>query len=408
MLFVDLNHFKAVNDAHGHQIGDELLVAVGERLLAVLRPADTLARMSGDEFVILCEDLDDPAQAGAIAARINDALARPFRLSGIKVNMTASIGVAFTGHGTDAPADLIRHADLAMYQTKRKNAGKRQVFDLRELHLAEDHAGLERFLPGAAGRDELHLVYQPIVDAADARLIGVEALLRWTHPRRGEVPPTILIPLAEQSGQIIEIGHWVLQKAWSDRRRWPAKPAREISMSVNVSAHQFMAAGFANSVAHVLSSVSLDAPRLTLEVTESVFVRDGERALVVLKDLKDIGVQIALDDFGTGYSSLSYLMTYPVDTVKVDQTFIASLGENPASRKIVTAVIDLAHSLGMTVVSEGVETVEQHRELAELGCDACQGFYFARPMSATTVDALIRRKGEGNSLTLPNGASAGQ
>ncbi len=397
VLFVDLDKFKAVNDTYGHQIGDELLVAVAQRLLAVLRPADTLARMSGDEFVILCEDLDDPAQADPIAGRVDSALARPFRLSGVEVQMTASIGIAFTGQGSAAPEDLIRDADLAMYQTKRKNAGTRQVFDLRELHLAEDQGALAHFLPGAVGRGELQLAYQPIVGAADGTVIGVEALLRWTHPRRGEVPPTIVIPLAEQSGQIVEIGRWVLQQAWSDRQRWPAEAA-EISMAVNVSAHQFMAAGFAGSVAQVLSSGSIESRLLTLEVTESVFVRDGERALVVLQDLKDLGVQIALDDFGTGYSALSYLMTYPVDTIKVDQTFIAKLGENPASRTIITAVIELAHGLGMSVVSEGVETVEQYRELIQLGCDACQGFYFAHPMSSTSLDVVIERQGAGSNL----------
>jgi diguanylate cyclase (GGDEF)-like protein len=404
VLFVDLNQFKAVNDTYGHRIGDELLVAVSQRLLAVLRPADTLARMSGDEFVILCEDLEDPARADAIAARVNGALARPFRLSGVEVDMSASIGIAFTGRGSDAPEDLIRDADLAMYRTKRKNAGNRQVFDLRELHLAEDQGTLVQFLPGAAARGELHLAYQPIVGTADGRLIGVEALLRWTHPRRGEIPPTIAIPIAEQSGQIFEIGRWVLQQAWSDREQWPATAA-EISMSVNVSAHQFMAAGFAKNIAGVLSSGSIDPRLLTLEVTESVFVRDGERALVVLEDLKDIGVQIALDDFGTGYSSLSYLMTYPVDTIKVDQTFTANLGTNPASRTIITAVTQLAHGLGMTVVAEGVETIEQHRELAQLGCDASQGFYFARPMPAASLDALIQRHGDGSKLPLTQAAN---
>jgi diguanylate cyclase (GGDEF)-like protein len=394
VFFVDLNRFKAVNDAYGHHVGDELLVAVAARLLAALRPADTLARMSGDEFVILCEDLDDPVRADAIAVRVNDALARPFPLSEVTVLVTASIGIAFTGRGTDSPEGLIRDADLAMYQSKRKHAGQRQVFDLRELHLAEDQASLERSLPGAAGRGELNLAYQPIVDADERRLIGVEALLRWKHPHRGEVSPNVVIPLAEQSGEIIGIGRWVLEQAWAQRQQWAAALPDEVGMSVNVSAHQFMSAGFAAMVAEVLGGASIAPHLLTLEVTESVFVRDGERALVVLKDLKEMGVQIALDDFGTGYSSLSYLMAYPVDTVKVDQTFIAKLAENPASRTIVTAVVQLAHGLGMTVVSEGVETVKQHLALAGLGCDACQGFYFARPMPAPSLESLIVRHGD--------------
>jgi diguanylate cyclase (GGDEF)-like protein len=400
VLFVDLNRFKRVNDTYGHQVGDELLIAVAERLLTTLRPADTLARMSGDEFVILCEDLDDEARAVAIAARVDAALARPFMLSGTEVHMTASIGIAFTGRESNAPVDLIRDADLAMYQSKRKSAGRRQVFDLRELHLAEDQPGLEQFLPGAAERGELRLVYQPIVHVADGRLVGVEALLRWRHPSRGEISPNVVIPLAEQSGQISEIGRWVLEQAWAERQRWPAEHADQISMSVNVSAHQFMSAGFAAMVAEVLDSASIDPRLLTLEVTEGVFVRDGDRALVVLNALKDIGVQIALDDFGTAHFSVSDLVTYPVDVVKVDQTFIAKLAENPASLTIVTAVIQLAHGLGMTVISEGVETQAQYAELGRLGCDACQGFYFARPMPAGSLDSLIERRVDDSDLAL--------
>jgi diguanylate cyclase (GGDEF)-like protein len=406
LLVVDLNHFKIINDTYGHQVGDELLVAVAERLLAALRPSDTLARMSGDEFVILCEDLDDPARAVAIAARVDAALARPFLLSGAMVNVTASIGIAFTGRGSDAPEQLIRRADLAMSRSKREHAGHRRVFDLRKLDLAGDRGGLEHLLPGAADRGELHLAYQPIVHAGDGRLVGVEALLRWSNPRRGEIPPDVVISLAEQSGQINEIGRWVLEQAWAERQHWHSDPTDQTAMSVNVSAHQFMSGGFAAMVAEVLGGGAAIDPRLlTLEVTEDVFVRDGERALVVVNDLKEMGVTIALDDFGTGYSSLSYLMAYPVDTVKVDRTFTAKLAENPASRTIVTAIVQLAHGLGMTVVSEGVETIEQHVELAELGCDACQGFYFARPMPATSLESLLAGHGNGASLSLPPAAT---
>jgi diguanylate cyclase (GGDEF)-like protein len=401
VLFVDLNLFKRVNDTYGHQVGDELLIAVAQRLLTVLRPSDTLARMSGDEFVILCEELDDPARADAIAARVDAALTAPFMLSGTEVHMTASIGIAFTGRGSESPVDLIRDADLAMYQSKRKSAGQRQMFDLRDLHLAADQAGLEQFLPGAAERGELRLVYQPIVNVADGRLIGVEALLRWTHPRRGEIPPNVVIPLADQSGEIKEIGRWVLDQAWAERERWPPERAAEISMSVNVSAHQFMSAGFAAMVTDVLANASIDPRLLTLEVTESLFVVDVERALVVLNELKEIGVQIALDDFGTGHFSVSDLVVYPIDVVKVDPKLIAKLLEDPTSRTIVTTVIQLAHGLGMTVVSEGVETLEQYTELARLGCDACQGFYLARPMPANSLDSLIKRRVNEYSPALP-------
>jgi diguanylate cyclase (GGDEF)-like protein len=385
-----LDGFKAVNETYGHHVGNEVLVAVAERLTAVLRPGDSLARLAGDEFVILCEDLEDSAQATAMAVRFDAALAVPFVLPDVRLHLTASIGIAVARRGADSPENLLHDADLAMYRIKRRRGGEVPAFDLSQLHLVEDQDRLEHALPGAAERGELHLAYQPIVAAADGRLTGVEALLRWTHPRRGLIPPAVLIPLAERSGQIIDIGRWVLEQAWSDRDRWQSDSADDLSVSVNVSAHQLMSAGFADTVAAVLDGSSTRPGLLTLEVTESVFVRDGERALFVLNDLKDIGVRLSLDDFGTGYSSLGYLRRFPVDTVKVDREFVSHLAEDPASHTIVSAVIALAHGLGMTVISEGVETAAQHRELTALGCDACQGFYFAPPMTASNLDTVIR------------------
>jgi diguanylate cyclase (GGDEF)-like protein len=392
VFFLDLDRFKLVNDTYGHHVGNELLVAVAERLTGVLRPGDSLARLASDEFVILCEDLDDADQASAIAVRFDAALAEPFVLSEVELKMTASIGIAFTRRGAESPEDLLHDADLAMYRVKRRRGGELQGIDLSELYLVEDQERLEHALPGAARRGELHLAYQPIVAAADGRLTGVEALLRWNLPSRGSVQPTVVIALAEQSGQIIDIGRWVLEQAWAERQRWPSDQADQLAVSVNVSAHQLMSAGFADTVAAVLDSQSTDPGLLTLEVTESVFVHDGERALFVLNDLKDIGVKLALDDFGTGYSSLGYLRRFPVDSVKVDREFVANLGHDPASHTIVTAVIQLAHGLGMTVISEGVETAEQHEKLTALGCDSCQGFYFAAPMPAASLDRLIKRQ----------------
>ena len=401
VLFVDLDDFKAVNDTLGHQYGDELLVAVAERLRDALRPGDTVARIAGDEFVILCEDLASRAHADVIAARVNAGLDAPFAISDTELSITASIGIAFTGCADHAPAQIIHDADLAMYRSKRKRHGGGHVLDLRTLHGGKDHHGLERSLPGAAGRGELSLAYQPIVLADEGRLTGVEALLRWSHPNRGVVSPSVLIPMAEQSGEIIDIGRWVLEAAWSDLQRWQTQGEDDLAVSVNVSPLQFMGAGFADSVASVLGSASIDPKRLTLEVTEGVFVRDGERALMVLNDLKDLGVMLALDDFGTGYSSLSYLMKYPVDAIKVDRAFVANLGQDTASSTVVTAVIQLAHGLGMTVVSEGVETAEQYRQLSRLGCDSCQGFYFAPPMPASSLDSLIQDHAHRGELHLP-------
>ncbi len=401
VLFVDLDEFKAVNDTYGHGVGDELLVAVGERLVGVLRPGDSLARLSGDEFVVICEDLDHPAQADAIAARFDAALGLPFALSHETLQVRASIGIAFTGVGSGAPEEIIQDADHAMYLAKRHKGGRHQISDLRELHLEEHHASLARGLPGAAERGELEVVYQPIVDTADGRMTGVEALARWTHPSRGSVSPTVFIPLAEHSGQIIDLGRWVLEQAWRDRLHWQRDRKEELAMSVNVSAHQFMAVGFAGTVAAVLDSSGTDPGLLTLEVNESIFIRDVERALVVLEELRGIGVKLALDDFGTGYSSLSYLSTLPIDTIKVDPVFIANLDRNPSGHPILAAIIQLAHGLGITVIAEGVETLEQQEQLISLGSDRSQGFYFAHPMAALTLDALIQCSLDGRSPLLP-------
>ena len=404
LFFVDLDNFKAVNDTHGHAVGDELLIAVGDRLRGTLRPGDTLARLSGDEFVILCEDLDDRARPDTIRDRVQAVLEPPFVMSTCELAVTASVGSAVTAHGDEAPAQLLHDADLAMYDTKH---AKRQVRGSRprrqqvELAHAQAGSGLAAALPGAMSRGELHLDYQPIVDAVDGRLTGVEALLRWTHPTRGLVMPALVIPLAEQSGRIVEIGEWVLKQAWADRRRWESDTLRDLAVSVNVSALQFLAAGFVDMVATVLLSGSIDPKLLTLEVTESVFISDSARASVAHQGLKEIGVMVALDDFGTGYSSLTHLLHYPVDTIKVDRSFVANLGRDRASRTIVAAVIDLGHGLGMNVVSEGVETGEQHGELTGLGCDSCQGFYFARPMPAASLEALICGEGAGRGTRLP-------
>jgi diguanylate cyclase (GGDEF)-like protein len=402
LFFVDLDRFKEVNDTHGHQVGDELLVAVARRLTGALRPGDSLARLSGDEFVVLCEDLADASGADPIAMRLSAELSRPFVLSEVEITSSASIGIAFTGAGTNAPEDLLRDADLAMYRSKRDRDGSRKVLDLRELHLAGHQAGLARGLPGALARRELSLDYQPIVDAYDGRLAGIEALLRWTYPSRGAVSPTVFIPFAEQSGQIIELGKWVLQQAASDRDQWQREGAEAIGMSVNVSAYQFMTTGFAATVKEVLESHRTDPEMLTLEVAERVFLRDQDRALVVLEELKEIGVKLALDDFGTGYSSLGYLTSLPIDVIKLDRTFIAKLSAVPGSQAVVTAIIGLAHSLGLTVVAEGIETARQHGEVTRLGADSCQGFYFARPMPAASLNALIQNQADGTNPLLPS------
>jgi diguanylate cyclase (GGDEF)-like protein len=402
VLFVDLDRFKLVNDLYGHGVGDELLVALAQRLSAVLRSGDTLARMSGDEFVILCEDLDGPAEVDVIAARIGAAVAAPFVLSAAVVDMTASVGIAFSARGDQLSEELLQEADTAMYQAKRKGGARHQIVDLRDQHLAAQGANLERDLRGAVTRGELRTVYQPVVETSDGRITGVEVLLRWAHPARGLVLPTVLVPLAERSGLISEIGRWVLEQACLDRQYLQNRgQVDDLTISANVSAIQLMSPDFAATVAAVLSATDTDPVLVTLEVTESVFVQDSERALVVLSELKHLGVCLALDDFGTGYSSLNYLKRFPIDIVKIDQGFVADLVRSRASHAIVSAVVELAHMLNMAVVAEGVETSEQHQHLASLGCDSCQGYYFARPMSADDLDTFIQQRVAGGTVRLP-------
>ncbi|MDX6638050.1 MAG: hypothetical protein QOJ01_1561 [Solirubrobacterales bacterium] len=390
LVFIDLDRFKEVNDTHGHQAGDELLVAIAERLPHVLRPGDTLARLSGDEFAVLCEGLADASEAEPIIARLHAAFREPFKLGKIELEISASIGVAFTDGHDQQPEDVLRDADLEMYKDKRDRCEQQPGFDLRELHRADGPVELEQDLRDAMDRKaELYLEYQPIVAAADGRITGIEALLRWKHPSHGLIPPTVLIPLAERSGLIVEIGRWVLEQARADQSGWPAPEVGSLQLAVNVSAHQLMSVWFAESVATVLAGANMTPRLLTLEMTESVFVRDPERALTVLNDIKDMGVKLALDDFGTGYSSLSYLKRYPVDCLKIDQEFISDLGSGAADSTIVEAVVGLAHGLAMSVVGEGVETAKQHARLTELGCDSCQGYYFARPMSTANLNAVL-------------------
>jgi diguanylate cyclase (GGDEF)-like protein len=407
VLFADLDQFKTVNDMHGHQLGDELLVAVARRVTALLRPGDTLARLSGDEFVILCEDVAGRSEVDAIAGRIGGRIAEPFVLSTCAVNTTASVGIALTGRGDHLPEEVLHDADLAMYQAKRKGGARHQVIDLGEQRLVEQRASLQRDLRRACRGGELRIEYQPIVRTLDGRIVGVEALLRWAHPFRGLVSPATLVPLAEQAGLIAEIGQWVLEQACRDLRSWrDHHQTDDLTVSVNVSAHQIMSADFTARVQDVLLSTDTAPDLVTLELTESVFLRDSQRALLVLNDLKNLGVMLALDDFGTGCSSLTYLNRFPVDIVKIDQGFVANLGFDRSSHAIVSAVVGLAHALSLTVGAEGVETVRQHDSVAALGCDACQGYYFARPMPAEAFDALMGHRIGGGNPRLPVLASA--
>ena len=390
VLFVDLDHFKRVNDAYGHAVGDQLLVAVAVRLSGLVRPGDTLARVSGDEFVFLCEDLAHPSDVDVLVGRIDEAFASPFVLPGAELAVTASVGIAYSGPGETVTDQLVLDADVAMYQAKRRGGATHQVIDLRMAEEARDHSALERDLRAALATAELGVVYQPIVRTADGSVIGVEALLRWTHAARGAVPAAIAVSVAEHSGLIAGIGAWVLERSCRDWVTWLAQhPEHRLDLAVNVSARQVMGPGFAATVAQVLEATGMDPMALVLEMTEAIFVEDGDRAMSVLGDLKALGVRLALDDFGAGYSSLSCLRRFPVDIVKIDRSFVADLGRDPAASTTVAAVTQLAHALGKVVTAEGVENADQCDEVVSVGCEAAQGFFFARPMTATDFSAQL-------------------
>jgi len=406
VLFADLDNFKQVNDTYGHMIGDALLVAVAHRLLSLVRPGDTLARISGDEFVILCEDLHDPSDVEVLARRIVDAFTAPFTIDDdeatIQVPITASVGMAFAGGAHEIGSRLIRDADAAMYQAKRQGGARHQVLDLREVKPLDGHLQLHRdHLSDAFARGNLDVSYQPIVRAADGLVTGVEALLRWTHPSRGPIPASTTVSMAEEDGLIVDIGAWVLQRSCQEHLNWlAASGGQPLDLAVNVSAGQLMVQDFPDTVAEVLNSIGMDPSALILEITETLFLDDGGHAVAIVNRLKDLGVRVALDDFGTGYSSLSHLHRFPVDIIKIDQSFVAEIGNANAGDAIIAAVTNLAHSLGLWVTAEGVETKRQHDHLVAIGCEAAQGFHYAKPMTSDELTTAFETKPFGR-LHLP-------
>ena len=401
ILFVDLDRFKQVNDTHGHQVGDELLLEVARRLSGLVRPGDTLARFAGDEFVFLCEDLDRALDVEVLARRVDEAFVHPFTLAGAEIAVSASVGVAFAGPGTEISDQLVAEADVAMYQAKRMGGARHQSIDLREALKSIEHNGLEADLRSAFATGKLDVAYQPIVRTSDGHVTGVEALLRWTDPDRGHVSTVSIVDVAERSGLINEIGAWVLERSCHDRSRWlRRRPDAPLDVAVNISARQVVTLEFAATVESVLAATGMDPAALILEITEYVLLEDNERAWKVLGDLKDLGIRLALDDFGTGYSSLSYLRRLPIDIVKIDQGFISDIGHAPAGPAIASAVTNLAHVLGLTVTAEGVETQEQRDAVSAMGCDAAQGFFYARPMPASAIRAQLGALATGK-LELP-------
>lgn len=390
VIVVGLNRMRVVNDELGHRVGDGAIQLVGERLSALIADGELLARLSGDEFVMLLADLHVPPDAGARIGGILDSLAKPFRVLDNELSLTASAGVAFFPRdGTDIDA-LIRKADSAMYRAKEVGSGTFQLYEARMAVASRQTKGLHTELRYALEREQLYVEYQPKVRLSDGRISGVEALLRWRHPTLGEISPATFVPVAEESGLIVPIGEWALREACAQAVAWQKDGLPPLPVAVNVSARQLLTANFEARIIDALQLTGLSPEWLELEITESVIAKDVEQASATICDLRRIGVRFALDDFGTGYSSLGYLKRFQVDRVKIDQSFIRTIPTDAGDTAIVRAIVNLAKSAGFETTAEGVEKAEQCRFLAEVGCDEIQGFLFSRPLSAIAVSRKLR------------------
>jgi len=387
LLCLDIDEFKTINDGLGHAAGDQVLVAVAERLRRCLRPADTVARLGGDEFAVLIED----DEAVLLAGRIATALRTPIRVDAGRVFITASIGLAKAGFGgVDVPTELLQAADVAMYVAKARGKDRYEVFD-PEMHAAvQRRHELGAALRLAIGQGELVLQYQPQVELGSGAVSGVEALVRWQHPTQGLIPPDEFIPLAEDTGLIIDIDDWVLRTACAQAQEWRTAQGQPLRLAVNLSGRQFQHPGVVKRITSALSAGGFDAKRLEVEVTETAAVREADVATSALQQLRSMGVTVAIDDFGTGYSVLSRLREFPLDTLKIDRAFVGEIDESSESAPLVSAMIVMAHGLGLGIVAEGVETLEQLRFLRDRGCDQAQGYLLSKPVAPHAIPALLR------------------
>jgi diguanylate cyclase (GGDEF)-like protein len=391
VLFMDLDSFKNVNDSLGHAAGDELLVLVAGRLRRWLRPSDTAARFGGDEFAILLEDLDTSTAAELVAKRVLDSLREPFAIQGQEVLVGASIGISSSAHpGSD---DLLRNADLAMYRAKGLGKGRFQVFEPGMHVKVLERLELEVDLQRALDRAEMCVHYQPIIELATARIIALEALVRWRHPVRGMIHPSDFIPLAEETGQIHRLGEWVLDQAVRDAQGWNTGVRADdpVRVGVNLSARQLQEPTLVAQIAAMLADSGLAAEQLVLEITETVLMQDLEGTVGKLQELKRLGVALSVDDFGTGYSSLQYLRRFPLDSLKIAKSFVDGVGGPSQDAAVARAIIELGMSFQLRVVAEGIERREQHARLMELGCTHGQGFLYSRPVPADQVEQLLTR-----------------
>ncbi len=382
---LDLDQFKAVNDTFGHPAGDKLLKTVADRLRGIVRESDTIARMGGDEFVIVQAPITDPAAATSLAQRVIALMSEPFELDGHQAVIGASVGIAVGPGDGLRPDRLLRNADLALYRAKGDGRGTFRFFEPAMDLQMQTRRIMEQDLRKALHAGEFELYYQPVVNLASREISGFEALIRWNHPEKGLISPASFIPLAEEIGFIVPIGEWVIRQACATAARWPGN----LNVAVNISAVQFRSPGLMQVIVGALAASRLEPTRLEIEITETVLLRQRETTLAVLHQLRALGIRIAMDDFGTGYSSLTYLQCFPFDKIKIDRSFVKDIAENTGSLNIVRAVAALANGLGMTATAEGVETSEQLDRITAEGCTEMQGFLFSKPLPAHEIERLF-------------------
>jgi diguanylate cyclase (GGDEF)-like protein len=392
VLFLDLDRFKTVNDGLGHAVGDELLVQVGQRLQTCLREGDTLARHGGDEFTILLDDVKEPQDAGVVADRIHQVTSEPFEVSGHQVFSTASIGIALASPSYSKPEDLLRDADTAMYRAKAQGRARSVVFDTTMRDRGPELLQLEADLRRALLRDEFRLHYLPIIDVGTGRISGLEALIRWAHPKKGMVQPEQFVPFAEETGLIVPIGQWVLGAASRDYQGWRrATGATGVTLNVNLSSKQLLQTDLLAQMEKVLQETNIDPHDVALEITETAF-QHSDLATQRLGQLKARGFRLYMDDFGTGYSSLNSLYRFQLDSLKIDRSLFRGGSPRGQAPELVKTIVSFARDLGKNVIAEGVETAEQLRFVKEVGCFSAQGFFFSPPVDGSTAKALLERQ----------------
>jgi diguanylate cyclase (GGDEF)-like protein len=389
VMMIDLDRFKVINDSLGHTTGDELLLALAPRLQAAMRPYDTVARLGGDEFVVVCEGLKGPLGVGAVAERIARAISEPVTVFAREHLISASVGIAVADHPDATPESLLRDADAALYRAKERGRGRYELFDKPMRENVMRRMQVETELRRALENSELRVYYQPLVDLSARRPVGMEALVRWQHPERGLIAPGEFIPVAEESGLIADLGLWVLRASCRQVAEWQRDYGVPLGVCVNVSGSQIAQPAFAGQVSEIVSATGLAPHTLGLEITESVLIEEADAPITVLTDLRELDIRLVLDDFGTGYSSLSYLQRFALDGLKIDRSFVQALGSNGNGPPIAEAIVAMAHTLGLGVVAEGVETEQQATLLRKLGCTLGQGFLFAKPMPAERMASYL-------------------